>query len=155
MEATKGSKEEIFSDLHYQLLLMSDYDINHGHNIIALPANGMDFFQPIHNLIQHPSNHANYTSRVIKEMKKLKKQLKKFEKNTKEDHPKISVLIAQTLRGKDRVEDLLWELLIKIGESIITGKVNKTKADLDKDDMDLVKYKAKSTGTNYKYGALS
>lgn len=155
MEATKGKKEEIFTPTQYQLLLMSDYDINHGHNIIALPSNAMDFFQPVHNLIQHPSNHQEYTSRVIKEMKLIKRSLKEAEEELGEDHPKISVAIANSLRDKGQTEDKLWKLLVKLGEAIVTEKVTKIDANLSDEDRNLVKYEAATTGTQYEYGALS
>jgi hypothetical protein len=154
MEKTKGGESEVFSPLQYEILSISDYDINHGHNIIALPGNSMDPFQPVHNLIQHPSNHSEYTSYVIKEMKKLKTDLDEYEEDMKEDHPKFSVIIADSLRDKEMTEDILWEILIKIGEAVITAKVTKTKIELTKEEQGLVKYDAKTTDTKYKYGAL-
>ncbi|WP_086929331.1 AHH domain-containing protein [Agarilytica rhodophyticola] len=153
METKKGSKEEIFTPTQYQLLLMSDYDINHGHNIIALPANNMDFFQPVHDLIQHPSNHAEYTKLVIKELKALKQDLQDAEDELGEDHPQVTVAITNSLRDRNQLEDKLWKLLIKIGKASVTAKVTKEAMELEAEERELLKYQAKS-GTKYKYGAL-
>ena len=133
------------------MLEMSDYDINSGHNIIALPANRMDFFQPVHDLIQHPSNHSNYTKRVIKEMKEISSSLKDLVNEAKEDHPDIKVKIADELRD---LEDDLWDLLIRLGKALVTAKVANIKLALSKEDEDLVKFSA-GTGTQYSYGALA
>ncbi len=43
-----ASKSPVFTDSQYALLLLSDYNVNHGHNLIPLPANKMDRYQPVH-----------------------------------------------------------------------------------------------------------
>lgn len=154
MENNKGKKEEVFTAKQYDLLLMSDYNINHGHNLIALPSNHMDFFQVTHDLIQHPSNHSDYTIHVIKKMKDLKQDLQDVEDELGEDHPNVTVAITGSLRDKGQLEDELWDLLIKIGKASVTSKVKREEMILDDEEMQLIKYQAK-TGTRYKYGALS
>lgn len=150
MKNNRGGTEEVFSDKQYSLLLISKYDINHGHNLIALPGGGMDFFQPVHNLILHPSNHSSYTSRVLSDMREVSTDLKEMEKKLKDDHPKVTVAILQTLIA---LEDTLWDLVIKLGEASVTKGVQGKKHDLKGDEV-MIKNNASTTSTTYKYGAL-
>ena len=152
MEDEKGGSKKIFTDLQYSLLLMSDYDINNGHNLMALPANNMDHFQAVHNLLQHPSNHSEYTSRVAEDMKKVSKNLKKLEDKAKEDHPDVVVAISDEMF---KLENNLWKLLVKLGKVTVTHKVQGGEWDLSDDDKKLIKFKAATTSTEYEYGALA
>ena len=152
MKDLKGGSQKIFSDLQYSLLLMSDYDINNGHNLMALPANNMDHFQAVHNLLQHPSNHTEYTSRVMEDMKKVSKNLKKLEDKAKEDHPDVVVAISDEMF---KLENNLWKLLVKLGKVTVTNKVQGGEWDLSDDDKKLIKFKAATTSTEYEYGALT
>ncbi|WNO08088.1 AHH domain-containing protein [Teredinibacter sp. KSP-S5-2] len=138
--------EQIFDDKQYKLLKMSDYDINNGHNLIALPGNEMDFFQPIHGLIQHPSDHKKYTDRVIEEMKKVSKKLDEMVDELDKPHPDAIGKVELELDG---LEDDLWDLIIKLGKAGISGDTSK----LAPGDIGMLKSRA-DTGTVYQYKAL-
>ncbi|MET1254934.1 AHH domain-containing protein [Aliikangiella maris] len=141
-----------FTEEQLKILRTCEYDINNGHNLIALPTNYMDMFQPVHNLIQHPSNHSNYTKRVVDEMEKVADNLNKAIKSAEEDHPDIKVEIAEKLTA---LEDDLWDLLIRLGKAVVTSKVAKIRLRLSREDAKLVKFKASSADTEYQFGALA
>lgn len=141
----------IFNAKQYRLMLMSDYDVNSGHNLIALPTNRMDFFQPVHDLIQHPSNHNNYTSRVVKEMKEIAKSLNKLTSDLEKPHPEISVKIAKDLEG---LEDDLWDLLVKLGKASVTAIVTGQQLKLSQEDQQMLKFQNQDGSTKYPLLAL-
>lgn len=107
---------KVFGDKEYQVLLKTDYDINNGNNLIALPASGSDFYQPIHSLLLHPGSHPDYTTHVKQVVKKLSKELK----NLKEDelHPDAVELTSVNLK---QIEDTLWDQIVKMGKLRIQG----------------------------------
>ncbi|VAW86807.1 hypothetical protein MNBD_GAMMA16-168 [hydrothermal vent metagenome] len=109
MKATTTAAEPIFNEQQYKLLLMSDYNVNNGNNMMALPSNNMEFFQPVHNLLQHPSNHNQYTQRVINEMKKVADTLEELTDDLEEPHPDVEVKIANEMKA---LENKLWKLLV-------------------------------------------
>lgn len=153
MKASVSGSEPIFNAKQYRLLLMSDYDINNGNNMIALPTNGMDFFQPVHNLIQHPSNHGNYTNRVVKEMKKVAKDLNQLTNDLEKPHSELTVKIAQTLKD---LENELWRLLIKIGKAEVTAAVKgQEDSGLSEEDKKLIKSQTADGKTQYPMKALA
>jgi hypothetical protein len=151
MESSTGTDEQIFNDIQYRLLLMSDYNINNGNNMIALPANRMDFFQPVHDLLQHPSSHSAYTNRVIKEMKKVSDELEELTDELEKPHPDVAVKIADDLKT---LENKLWKLLINVGKASVTSIVKKQKIALNKEDQMLVKNQTENGKTQYPMGAL-
>lgn len=143
--------EPIFNARQLRLMLMSDYDVNDGHNLIALPTNRMDFYQPVHDLIQHPSNHENYTVRVVKEMKKISKSLNKLTSDLEKPHPEVTVKIAQEMKN---LENDLWKLLVKLGKIAVSSVVKNQEASLSEEDKDLLKYQTKDGKTKYPLVAL-
>jgi len=146
------SKSLVFTDSQYKLLLLSDYNVNHGHNLIPLPANKMDRYQPIHSLIQHPSDHVNYTQMVQKKMKDVSDKLDEIKKN-KKPHPNLKIKIAEQLRG---LEDDLWDFIVKLSRQIIGAKLGaKGVNSLSKEQENVIKFKTKGKSpTFYEFGAL-
>lgn len=151
MKASATSASPIFNDQQYQLLLQSDYDVNNGNNLIALPTNGMDFFQPVHDLLLHPSNHSEYTKYVVNELKLLSLRLNELTKELAKPHPDVTVKIAKELKG---LEDDLWDLLVRLGKAHVTSVVAKKKLVLSKEERQLVKLQTADGSTQYPLGAL-
>ena len=156
MKATTGAAKPIFNEQQYQLLLMSDYNVNNGNNMMALPSNNMDFFQPVHNLIQHPSNHNEYTKRVISEMKVVATNLNQLTKKLEKPHPDVDVDIAKDMRD---IENKLWKLLVKLGKVVVTSVIEKPKielAEIKLAEKDKLLIKSQSVdGTKYPMWALA
>jgi|GEM_PF-1288951 len=113
-----GMIKSVLTDDQYALLLMSDYDVNHGQNVIPLP--NKPFYQGIHDQVAHPSSHDNYTKLVQKGIKRLSEKLDELSDDAKKPHPEISVKVAETLAG---FENRLWKLLIKLGKEEVDKKL--------------------------------
>lgn len=143
--------QPIFNARQLRLMLMSDYNVNNGHNLIALPTNRMDFYQPVHDLIQHPSNHANYTSRVVSEMKQVAKKLEQLTDDLDKPHADVVVKIAASLND---LEDELWRLLVAIGKAAVASVVAKQELKLKTEDKELLKYQTADGKTTYPLLAL-
>ncbi len=118
---SKGMITSIFTDDQYALLLMSDFNVNHGQNVIPLP-DKLRFYQPIHDMILHPSDHDEYTKMVQKEMKNVAKGLEELSGKADEPHPDVSVEIAAELAS---FEDTLWKKFIKWGKEEVNALVEK------------------------------
>ncbi len=65
-----------FKKKHIDIILRSEYDINNGKNIIFLPNLSAD--RKYHGLPHHPSDHPNYTKRVIAQFNKIAKSIDKM-----------------------------------------------------------------------------
>ncbi|WNO08428.1 AHH domain-containing protein [Teredinibacter sp. KSP-S5-2] len=124
-----GSFEEVFTQEQYYLLLMSDYNVNNKRNMIPLPAAKMEFFQPVHKMLRHPSNHPRYTKHVQRRLEVISKQIKNIRGDLKKPHPNVSVKLAKQMTG---IEDDCWELLHSLGEEYITAYVEGRDAGIDK-----------------------
>src|SRR6185503_6446963 len=59
MMKVNGQDRAPYTYQQMRLILVSDYNINHGHNIINLPDES--WAVPVHALIQHPGDHPQYT----------------------------------------------------------------------------------------------
>lgn len=130
-----GKAVDIFTQEQYYLLLMSDYDVNNGNNMIPLPDAGMEFFQPVHKMLLHPSGHSNYTRHVQKQLKEVADKLKKLKGEADKPHPNISVKMAENIV---RIENKCWKLLHDLGKKTVTAYVYKRKAKLSREEADLV-----------------
>ena len=140
--------ERVFTGTQYLLAMQSDYDINNGKNMIALPTNGQGWAQPVHSLIQHPSNHPKWTQKVMGEMKDIARELQKLEDNDA-PHPDIAVKIKEdlmTLQGE------LWDDLVELSRDVIEAALTNQRAGVNDPD-GLVKWQAEND-TQYKFGAL-
>lgn len=156
LATTKGKAKKstpVFTPEQYQLLLLSDYDINHGHNLIPLPANRMDEFQPVHSLIQHPSDHENYTEMVMRKMQMISDELKKLKKKD-QPHPDLKVEIANKLK---KLENELWKFIVKLSRTLIGNKLAKLDplTGLTEEQKAVVKFETKNKTTQYNWGALA
>jgi len=136
--------KSVFTDDQYTLLLMSDYDVNNGHNMIPLPDYGMDFFQPVHKMLLHPSDHKKYTQQVQDKMKKVSKRLEDIESKADEPHPDVSVKIAERL---NKIEKELWKFLVQLGKKSVTAKVRQIKVSLTREEKEVL-------GDKGEYGSL-
>lgn len=130
-----GNPVEIFTQEQYYLLLMSDYDVNNGNNMIPLPDAGWDFFQPVHKMLLHPSGHPNYTRHVQKKLKEIAKKLDQIKGDADKPHPNVSVKVAKDIV---KIENKCWKLLHQIGEENVTAYVEKRKAVLTKEQAAMV-----------------
>lgn len=141
---TSGGGKPVFTPNQYALLLMSDYNLNNGHNLMPLPDRGMDFYQPVHAMILHPSSHSNYTAKVKSEMQKISNSLKNLEAEADKPHPDISVDLKNELTT---LEKQLWKLLVKLGKAMVSSTLANTTSPLTPEEKGLV-------GDNASYGAL-
>lgn len=114
------SGKPVFTGKHRDLLLMADFDLNHGHNIIHLPRAGANWAVPVHSLIQHPSDHPKYTQFVIKQLEKIVESLDKII-NNKKPHQAVEVNLLNELRG---LEDDLWNYLVQLSRKAVSDKLN-------------------------------
>ncbi len=135
--------KEVLTKEQYQLLLQSDYDINHGHNIIMLP--DQNWAVPIHVLLQHPSNHPEYTDFVIERIREISKDLQKIIDQKKPHKALVEAIFEQM---KD-IEDTLWDYLVKLSKSVVGGVIEGQEFTHDH-----VRYSTKDGTTPYKWGAL-
>lgn len=110
----------VFTDDQFALILMSKYNVNHGHNMIPLPSGSKaDFFQPVHAMVTHPSSHNQYSQLVQNEMRSVSKNLD--EKASKDEpHPKVPNDIKVDL---EKLEDRLWKMLVKLGKMVVLGRI--------------------------------
>ncbi|KFE70575.1 AHH domain-containing protein [Hyalangium minutum] len=132
-----------FTAAQRQIILKSDYNINHGHNMIDLPDQA--WAVPVHRLIQHPGDHPEYTARVMKALSKLSKKLQELaDKGAK--HEKLKEKVFEQLQD---LENQCWEFLIALGRrsvnAVLAGKVL---VDVN------VRYETKDGKTKFKWGAL-
>jgi hypothetical protein len=91
---------------NFDILLQTLYDIDHGHNMIILPA--LWWAVPVHVLLQHPNNHNGYTLDVMTGLKKVDDAIDQM-RGEKKKHDDIVADVFQQL--KDLEEDL-WEDLL-------------------------------------------
>jgi hypothetical protein len=123
-----------FEPWQIQLILRSDYNINHGHNIIFLPDES--WAVPIHRMIQHPGDHPVYTQEVMKNLRRIAQDLEGM-RDKKAKHPELKAAMFERLKN---LEDEQWTMLVSLGREVTSkpGLVNKpwvtygTKDDPDK-----------------------
>ncbi|WP_224363356.1 AHH domain-containing protein [Hyalangium versicolor] len=126
-----------------RLILQSEYNINHGHNMINLPDQA--WAVPIHRLIQHPGDHENYTGLVMRNLRELSQKLQALA-DRGQPHDKLKEKIFEKLR---ELEDECWDLIVKLGrqsvKKVLAGKVLVE---------EYVRYGTKESPKKYKWGAL-
>ncbi|NTX38170.1 AHH domain-containing protein [Myxococcus sp. CA033] len=134
-----------FTYKQLRLILQSEYNLNHGHNIIMLPDQA--WAVPVHALLQHPGDHPIYTQQVIRDMKVIAKDIQE-KINSNQDHKALVMDIFTQL--KDLEEDY-WDLLVDLSRAVVAsvtaGKEYKH---------DLVRYtpKGKQAKSRYEWGSL-
>jgi hypothetical protein len=136
-----SDKQPCFTDDQIQAILRSDYNVNDGHNVIMLPT--VNWAVPVHELLQHPSDHVRYTQRVMKDMKEVADSLEKV-KDTGKKHDKPEARINAKLLN---LENKNWSFLVALGREAISNVVDKT--DFVDDDKEFVQLSKK-----YKFGRL-
>jgi hypothetical protein len=131
-----------FTAAQRRLILQSDYNINHGHNMIDLPDQA--WAVPVHRLIQHPGDHPNYTTKVMKDLRKLANELQEMaDRGAK--HDKLKERVFQELQ---RLENEAWKFLINLGRDSVKAVLAGTVL------VDYVRYGTKKEPKKFKWGAL-
>ncbi|GHG88750.1 AHH domain-containing protein [Comamonas sp. JC664] len=134
-----------FTYRQLRLILQSEYNLNHGHNIIMLPDQA--WAVPVHALLQHPGDHPNYTQQVMADMKKISKKLQK-DIDAQKEHKALATDIFTQLKN---LEEDYWDILVNLSRAVVAavtaGKEYKHP---------LVRYvpKDKKAKSRYEWGAL-
>ncbi len=103
----------VFSFLQLRLILQTDYNINHGHNLILLPQE--NWACPVHTLVSHLGDHESYTTMVMNSLKKRAKEIqKKIDEGVPHDTLKIDLFDALK-----ELEDRVWKIVVAISRSAI------------------------------------
>jgi hypothetical protein len=135
-----------FTYQQIRLILMSDYNINHGHNLIMLP--GEDWAVPVHSLICHPSDHGAYTLRVMDAMRQVSDRLQKIIRRAA-SHGGLPEVCFTELKN---LEDDFWDFLVALSRRIVQAKVAGVRyTDLDANH---VRYESRDGSTQYEWGSL-
>jgi hypothetical protein len=145
-----GNGELIFTRKQYNLLCKSKYDVNHGHNIIMLPAD--NWAVPVHVLLQHPSDHPEYTKFVLKRCQAISKDLQKLI-DKKQPHKALKEAVFTELKD---LEEVLWELIVDLSKRVVEAVIKGLDFDKGKPESfkkDPVRFE-KMDGSPYKWGAL-
>ena len=108
----KDKTGHCFEPWQIQIILQSEYNINHGHNMIPLPDLARDV--PIHKLIQHPGDHPVYTQLVMDKLHKIANELDKL-KSRSTPHPDLKKNVFKMLQ---KTEDEQWTFLINLGKAV-------------------------------------
>ncbi|MCP3165929.1 MXAN_0050 family toxin nuclease [Myxococcus qinghaiensis] len=104
-----------FTYQQLRLILQSEYNLNHGHNIIMLPDQA--WAVPVHALLQHPGDHPNYTQQVMRDMKTIAQRIQeKIDSNS--DHKLLVVDIFTKLKN---LEDDYWRMLVKLSRAVVAA----------------------------------
>lgn len=135
-----------FTDEQRDLLMQTPYDVNHGHNIIMLPK--LAWGAPVHGLLQHPSDHPEYTKRVIKLLQEIADSVQKKVKQ-KKPHKDVVANFFELLK---KVEDKNWNFLVDLSHSSVAGAcAGKT---FDHPAAKHVLFAAQTRPTQYQFGRL-
>ncbi len=135
----------VFTYRQLRLILQSDYNLNHGHNIIMLPDQA--WAVPVHALLQHPGDHPIYTQRVMRQMRTIAKKLQK-DIDQQKDHKALTTEVFTQLKN---LEDDYWDFLVSLSRAVVAsitaGKEYKHP---------LVRYapKDKKAKSRYEWGSL-
>ena len=132
-----------FTQQQYEILLATDYNINNGHNIIMLPKQAPAV--PVHKLIQHPSDHPEYTQLVMTDLQVLSENLQALVDQTS-GHEAVKASLEADL---NRLEQKYWKYVVGLGRKSI--RLVSAGEQLQEAS---VRYRAKS-GTIYSWGALA
>jgi len=134
-----------FTYQQLRLILQSDYNLNHGHNIIMLPDQA--WAVPVHALLQHPGDHPNYTQQIMRDMRVIAKDMQK-KIDAKKDH---KALVADIFTQLKQLEKKYWIVLVNLSRAVVAsvteGKEYKHP---------LVRYapKDKKAKSRYEWGSL-
>jgi hypothetical protein len=132
-----------FTPAQRRLILQSDYNLNHGHNIIFLPDEC--WAVPIHSLLQHPGDHPVYTQLVMKGMKEISERIEKLKNKS---HDEIKGALFKELQ---QLENRYWKFIVNLSKEVVTGLVAGLKIDRP---WVTFQTKDKKNPTIYEWGAL-
>jgi A nuclease family of the HNH/ENDO VII superfamily with conserved AHH len=105
----------VFSFKQLRMILQTDYNINHGHNLILLPFE--DWACPVHTLLCHPSDHEQYTIKIVKDLKRVADDLqKKIDEAGPHDGDKLKADIFEQLKN---AEEDAWKFIVKLSRVAI------------------------------------
>ncbi len=135
-----------FTYKQIRLILVSDYNINHGHNLIMLP--GEDWAVPVHSLICHPSDHESYTQKVMGEMRKVSDRLQKIIEQA-QAHGNLPEACFDELK---KLEEYFWKFLVGLSKRIVQAKVSGVR--YAGPGSEHVRYESKDGSTQYEWGSL-
>lgn len=142
---TRGKSEPIFTPEQYKLLTKSEYDVNNGHNIIMLPAE--NWAVPIHVLLQHPSDHPEYTKMVLMQCQSISEKLQSHvAKNNKKHKENLEKAIVQELHD---LEEDLWDFIVSLSQRVVDAVIEGQEFD----ESEPVRF-SKKDGSPYQWGAL-
>ncbi|NRB42257.1 MAG: AHH domain-containing protein [Pseudomonadales bacterium] len=110
------NKNVVFDDAAMTVLLQSSYNVNHGHNIINLPGQGANKYVPIHSLLQHPTDHPEYTKMVQEKLGEIAEQIDKVV-GKKGIHKGI---VSSCFKMLVTTEDSLWNEMVSSSRNIVS-----------------------------------
>lgn len=102
-----------FTYKQLRLILQSEYNLNHGHNIIMLPDQA--WAVPVHALLQHPGDHPIYTQQVMRDMRTISQKLQK-EIDAQKDH---KMLVAKIFEHLKDLEEQYWDLIVELSRAVV------------------------------------
>lgn len=108
-----GEDKTAFTYQQMRLILQSDYNINHGHNIINLPDEA--WAVPVHALIQHPGDHPRYTQTVMKKLTEISEKIQQ-KIDQKQPHKALVEDIFEQLK---EVEEYFWDYLVALSRDLV------------------------------------
>jgi len=135
--------ELVFTLKQIRLILQTDYNINHGHNLIFLPS--VDWACPVHTLVCHPSDHPNWTMKIMGMIKEISHSLSKIEEDSK-PHEQIKTNLFEELKD---TEEQAWDDLVALSRRVVPAAWNDVRIVND-----LVKFETKD-GKTYQYPVLT
>jgi hypothetical protein len=100
---------------NFDILLQTPYDIDHGHNMVMLPA--LSWAVPVHALLQHPNNHNGYTRDVLQALKGIDSAIDTLRGQGK-PHEGI---VGDVFDDLKKVEEHLWTNLLKRSRKAVRG----------------------------------
>ncbi len=138
-----GKERHAFTFEQLQLILQSDYNINHGHNIINLPKES--WAVPVHALIQHPGDHPRYTQKVMKGLLMISDDLQEIV-DQQEDHAGLESAVFKALKN---LEEENWKFLVDLSRRLVEAL---TEGMVFEDDH--VRFAPESGTSTYEWGSL-
>jgi hypothetical protein len=111
IEAFDSNNELRFTDKQQELIRLSGYDVNNGHNIVPLPTKEV----PPHCLLAHVGNHLEYNKYALGQLDQARSDIDKAVESG-EPHAAFYPTLLKMLTN---IEDRLWQYLKKLGTSSV------------------------------------
>jgi len=142
------AKGPCFTFRQLWILLQSDYNLNNGHNIIMLPTE--DWAPPVHVLLQHPSDHPEYTQKVMADMKTIADELQK-KIDQQQPHQDVAADFVQELEG---LESKYWKYIVGLSRAVVYAVCAGQDFTEAPGAFESVRFATADGSTSYPYGAL-